>query len=337
MLFGAGVTVEDLVLRRVGNDLKIYVGDDTALTTPLDQMADVVTIANWTTATSRVEVFQFFDGMDFDFSSLTNTYLGADLLGAGTSAPSNDNLTGSSVADWMDGFAGNDTLMAGAGDDFLLGRDGDDRLEGGDGDDILSGGNGNDQLFGGNDDDVMTGGAGNDLVNGDAGSDVVMGGSGDDTINGGAGNDVILGDVGNDTYIASTGSDIYRFGFGDGQDVYRGSTAADVRGTDVFAFEDDVTTNHLWFERVDNDLWVRLLGSEDRIEFKGWFYSSGPSAYIAGFQAGSEFLSYTKVQQLIDVMRALTPNEGDTASGVTADELPIAVANAIDAAWQAAA
>jgi hypothetical protein len=36
-------------------------------------------------------------------------------------------------------------------------------------------------------------------------------------------------------------------------------------------------------------------------------------------------------------MRALTPNEGDTAYGVTADELPIAVANAIDAAWQAAA
>ena len=337
MLFGTGITVEDLVLRRVGNDLKVYIGDDTALTTPLDQMADVVTIANWATATNRVEVFQFFDGMDFDFSSLTNTYLGADLLGTGTSAPSNDNLTGSSAADWMDGFAGNDTLKAAAGDDFLLGRDGNDRLEGGDGDDVLSGGNGDDQLFGGNHDDVMTGGAGNDVINGDAGSDVVMGGSGDDTLNGGAGNDVILGDKGNDTYVASTGADVYRFGFGDGQDVYQGSTTAGVVGTDVFAFEADVTTSHLWFERVDNDLWVRLLGSEDRIEFKDWFYSSGPSAYIAGFQAGSEFLSYTKVQHLIDAMKTLTPNEGDTAYGVTADELPVAVANAIEAAWEAAA
>ena len=337
LLFGSGITVEDLVLRKVGNDLKVYIGDDTDLTTPLDQMTDVVTIANWATATNRVEVFQFFDGMDFDFSSLTNTYLGADLLGAGTSAPSNDNLTGSSAADWMDGFAGNDTLKAGAGDDFLLGRDGDDRLEGGDGDDVLSGGEGNDQLFGGNHDDVMTGGAGDDVVNGDNGNDVVMGGSGNDTLNGGAGKDVILGDVGNDTYIASAGADVYRFGFGDGQDVYQGSTASGVVGTDVFAFEGDVTTNHLWFERVDNDLWVRLLGSDDRIEFKNWFYSSGPSAYIAGFQAGDEFLSYTKVQSLVDAMKTLTPNEGDTAYGVTADELPVTVANAINAAWETAA
>jgi Ca2+-binding RTX toxin-like protein len=337
MLFGTGITVEDLVLRRVGNDLKVYIGDGTALTTPLDQMADVVTIANWATATNRIEVFQFFDGMDFDFSNLTNTYLGADLLAAGTAAPSHDILTGSNAADWMDGFAGNDTLKAAAGDDFLLGRDGDDRLEGGNGDDVLSGGNGNDQLFGGNHDDVMTGGAGNDLINGDAGSDVVMGGSGDDTLNGGAGNDVILGDKGNDTYIASTGADVYRFGFGDGQDIYQGSMAADIRGTDVFVFEADVSIKHLWFERVDNNLRVSLLGSDDRIEFKDWFYSSGASAYIAGFQAGGEFLSYAKVQQLIDAMKTLTPNDGETAYGVTAAELPVTVANAIDAAWEAMA
>ncbi len=337
MLFGTGITVEDLILQRVGNDLNVYIGDDTALTTPLDQMSDVVTISNWASATSRVEVFQFFDGMDFDFSSLTNTYLGADLLRTGTAAPSHDNLIGSSDADWIDGFAGNDTLNAASGDDFLLGRDGDDHLEGGDDDDVLSGGNGNDRLFGGNHDDVMTGGAGNDEINGDAGSDVVMGGSGDDTLNGGDDNDAILGDRGNDTYIASVGADVYRFGFGDGQDVYLGSTAWGIVGTDVFAFEADATTNHLWFERVDNDLWVRLLGSDDRIEFTNWFYSSSPSAYIAGFQAGNEFLSYDRVQSLVDVMMNLTPNEGDTAYGVTAGDLPIAIANSIDAAWQQAA
>lgn len=337
LLFGPGVTVEDLVLQRVGNDLRVYVGEDTEMTRPLEQIADSITIQNWATASSRVEVFQFFDGMDFDFSGLTNTYLGADLLGAGTSAPVNDALSGSSAADWMDGFAGHDTLVAGAGDDFVLGRNGNDRLEGGDGADVISGGAGHDALFGGNQDDVMSGGAGNDLVQGDAGNDAMLGGLGDDTLNGGDGNDVILGDHGNDTFIASRGKDVYRFGFGDGQDTYFGSTDASIRGTDVFQFEADIDRKDLWFEHVDNDLWVRLLGADDRISFKNWFHSTNPSAYVEGFQAGSSFLSFAKVQSLVDAMKTLTPNTGDTAYGVTAEELPQSVANAIEAAWQNAA
>jgi Ca2+-binding RTX toxin-like protein len=337
LLFGTGITVEDLVLRRVGNDLKIHVGDDADLTKPLDQMTDTITVQNWATAASRIEVFQFFDGMDFDFSKVTNTYLGADLLGSGTTTAAHDNLTGSALADWMDGFAGNDTLDAGAGDDFLLGRNGDDRLLGGDGADILSGGAGRDSLFGGNHDDVMTGGADADQINGDAGNDVLMGGDGDDTLNGGAGNDLIVGDRGNDTYIASAGADIYRFGFGDGQDVYQGKVAGNDPGTDVFVFEADVSTKHLWFERVGNDLWVRLVGAQDRIEFRDWFYSTSAVNHISGFQAGDEFLSHAKVQSLIDVMKDLTPNDGETAYGVTVGDLPQTVANAIDAAWQNAA
>jgi hypothetical protein len=36
-------------------------------------------------------------------------------------------------------------------------------------------------------------------------------------------------------------------------------------------------------------------------------------------------------------MKDLTPNDGETAYGVTAGDLPQTVANAIDAAWQNAA
>ena len=42
MLFGTGITVEDLVLRRVGNDLKVYIGDDTALSLSLDDIGVVL-------------------------------------------------------------------------------------------------------------------------------------------------------------------------------------------------------------------------------------------------------------------------------------------------------
>jgi Ca2+-binding RTX toxin-like protein len=334
LLLGTGIIVEDLVLRRVGNDLKIYIGNSSAMNVALDQITDVVTVSDWSTTTKRVEVFQFFDGTDFDFSNITNTYLGADLTGAvATPNAVNDVLTGSNFADWVDGFSGNDTLKGLGGDDFILGRDGNDILEGGDGDDVLSGGKGTDNLSGGSGDDVMTAGEDNDVLNGNSGNDIVMGGAGDDTINGGSGNDVIVGDVGNDTFVASTGNDVYRFGFGDGQDTYKGSTDASINGTDVFVFENDVSVNQLWFERVDNDLWVRLLGSTDRIEFENWFYSSGPNQYVAGFQTDDKLLAYTDVQSLIDVMKTLTPNDGETAYGITADELPVAVTTAINSAW----
>jgi len=333
LLFDTGITVEDLVLERVGNDLKVHIGDSANMTTPLNAMTDTVTVQNWGTAANRVELFQFADGMDFDFSSLANTYLGADLTGAGTTVPSNDVLTGSNLADWIDGFAGNDTLNGNGGNDFLLGRDGNDTMNGGTGDDVMSGGNGIDTMNGGSGNDVMTGGAGNDIVNGGTGNDVVMGGTGNDTLNGGKGNDIILGDKGNDTFIASKGADVYRFGFGDGQDTFQGSTQAGIQGTDTVVFEQDVSTSDLWFERVGNDLWVKLLGSEDKIDFQSWFYSNSPSSYISGFRVGTQFLDHTKVQSLIDVMNPLTANDGTTAYGVTALDLPTQVHTAIDTAW----
>ncbi len=333
LLFDTGITVEDLVLERVGNDLEVHIGDSANMTTPLNAMTDTVTVQSWGTAANRVELFQFADGMDFDFSSLANTYLGADLTGAGTTVPSNDVLTGSNLADWIDGFAGNDTLNGNGGNDFLLGRDGNDTLNGGNGDDVMSGGNGNDTMNGGTGNDVMTGGAGDDVVNGGAGNDVVLGGTGNDTLNGGDGNDIILGDKGNDTYVASGGNDIYRFGFGDGQDVFQGSTRAGIQGTDTVVFEQDVSTSDLWFERVGNDLWVKLLGSQDKIDFQNWFYSNSPSAYISGFRVGNQFLDHTKVQALIDVMQPLTANDGTTAYGVTPQDMPTQVHTAIDTAW----
>ncbi|HYC04964.1 MAG TPA: cadherin domain-containing protein [Azospirillaceae bacterium] len=76
---------------------------------------------------------------------------------------------------YVDGGAGNDTLvgtaqadrlLGGAGHDSLLGGAGDDTLEGGSGDDVLSGGGGNDVL----------------LVTGTAGANQLLGGDGIDTL-----------------------------------------------------------------------------------------------------------------------------------------------------------
>src|SRR6185436_7088454 len=59
----------------------------------------------------------------------------------------NDNLSGTTAADFLVGGAGNDTIDGGAGNDRLRGDAGDDSLRGGAGNDILVGGAGFDTAF----------------------------------------------------------------------------------------------------------------------------------------------------------------------------------------------
>ena len=340
LLFGAGIEIDDLVLQRDGNDLVVYVRDRKAPAQLLSDINDSLRIKGWAATGKRVEVFQFFNGMDFNLSGISQTFLGRDLLGAGSETPVNDTLSGSASSDWMDGFAGDDVLSGAQGNDYIFGNDGNDTLNGGGGNDILSGGKGDDTLNGGALADLLVGGAGNDILNGGDSGDKLMGGTGNDTINGGAGNDYILGDKGDDTLIASTGRDVYRFGFGDGNDTYLGSEDGDIAGTDTFVFEDDVSKETLWFERVNYDLVVRLLGSEDTLTFSKWYWNDGavqlnePKRHIDHFQTSSFRLDYDKVDQLVSAMAGFEPNDGTTAYGVTANELPESVSLAVNSAWR---
>ncbi|WP_217642137.1 calcium-binding protein [Aliiroseovarius crassostreae] len=334
LLFGAGITIEDLILQRDGDDMRVYVADQDDLSIPLTEISDNVTIENWSNTQNRVELLQFTNGLDFDVSEIENTYLGADVTGDSVlETPVNDTLNGSASADWIDGFAGDDVLNGLGGDDFIFGRDGEDSLNGGGGDDILAGGKDNDLISGGTGNDVMTGGADDDILNGDAGNDVMMGGTGNDILNGGAGNDLLVGDLGNDTIIASGGQDQIRFGFGDGNDIYQGNTS--FAGTDVFVFEDDIQTDDIWFERLDNDLVVRLHGADDTFTFENWYHGDNPSAHIQGFAAGGEWLSYTEVNALVEAMEPHVAdlNDGTTAYGLLPGETPDSVLTAIDDAW----
>jgi Ca2+-binding RTX toxin-like protein len=80
----------------------------------------------------------------------------------------NDQVTGSDVAEALDGWDGKDVLRGGGGDDFLLGLAGDDRL---------FGEAGNDKLYGHDGDDRMNGGEGSDtfFFSGVTGKDVITG------------------------------------------------------------------------------------------------------------------------------------------------------------------
>lgn len=78
-----------------------------------------------------------------------------------------------SLTAFMDGGAGNDTVVGGSGGDRITGAGGNDRLYGGDGDDLIYGQDGDDVLFGGNGNDRLNGGTGSDTFRGEAGSDRV--------------------------------------------------------------------------------------------------------------------------------------------------------------------
>lgn len=157
----------------------------------------------------------------------------------------NDNVTGSSQANRLDGGAGNDTLFGLGENDSLYGGDGHDSLSGGANDDRLEGGDGNDTLSGGSGRDLLFGLAGADSLYGDAGEDTLYGGIGSDLLRGGTSNDELYGQDGNDTLEGGNGDDTIEGG--DGNDSISGGLGLDVMhggaGADWVDFTYDTTGN----------------------------------------------------------------------------------------------
>jgi len=127
------------------------------------------------------------------------------------------------AADYLDGGAGNDTLIGDGGADEIYGDSGDDVLIGDangvaeefHGADFLGGGDGNDRLFGYGKDDTLIGGAGDDLLEGDS-SDVAFDRHGNDFLDGEEGADLLKGDGGADTLFGGADNDQL---FGDSDDT----------------------------------------------------------------------------------------------------------------------
>lgn len=126
-----------------------------------------------------------------------------------------DFIQGSTAANQLDGWGGNDTIDGGAGNDTIWGGGGIDSLMGGDGNDFMDGSSdkdymygdgGNDVMSGGSGDDEMEGGTGNDMMRGDDGNDVLEGQRGLDTLNGGLGTDTLDGGLQVDTFVIDLGN-----------------------------------------------------------------------------------------------------------------------------------
>lgn len=211
----------------------------------------VMTVANqWDSAGFGwygVERIDFAGGASWDKTQLS--YLmttgatlveGAPIIGT----TGDDAVTGTSLAEYAFGDAGQDTITTSDGGDGLYGGDGDDNLDGG---------------------------SGNDLLYGESGNDVLLGGADLDRLDGGSGDDTLAGGSGNDTLIGGQGSDIFDFGAGDGSDRIEdfGGAATDIlrlAGLD----HDDVTLS-----TSGVNLLVTVLGTGEVITIANQFDAGG--------------------------------------------------------------
>ena len=139
-----------------------------------------------------------------------------------------DELSGSSAADYADLGTGDDQARMGAGNDIVLAGDGNDSLDGDNGNDLLRGEAGEDNIFGDLGDDSLGGDAGNDSLAGGSGADILSGGLGDDllsgfSLSGGAGAGMGVPD-GADQLFGGAGDDRLILGRGDSA---TGGTGAD--------------------------------------------------------------------------------------------------------------
>lgn len=150
--FGVGIDIQDVQLRRNGDDLQLAVTGENSVAS-FDAVGDRVTIKDWFTVGKSIE--------NFVFASTGRHAVGSMNLGGG--GDGDDTLTGTAGEDWLTANAGDDVIDSGAGDDILAGNAGNDTLRGSTGTDVL---------FGGAGDDVLDGGAGADFVAGGEGLDV---------------------------------------------------------------------------------------------------------------------------------------------------------------------
>lgn len=93
----------------------------------------------------------------------------------------------------------------------------------------------------------------------------------------------------------------------------------------------------MWFSRLGEILSVRVLSTNDQVEFSGWFSNdlndTSLVTHIKEFEANGKVLDYQDVNSPICAMASFIPDDGAGNGGVTSTTIPQSVQLAIDSAW----
>ncbi len=189
-----GVTLGQVTISKVGNDLKIVYG-------PAGNQGEILVEGHFQSADKRIETIEI-GGVVYVVGDTgpTLTVLPAFPTNSLVVPADKVQLAVPTQAQFQPGStSGNQT--GDNGNNTLNGNGSNNKLDGGIGNDTLNGNNGNDWLIGG---------AGNDILNGGSGNDFMDGGTGNDTMTGGTGNDAYVVDSTGDSVIenANEGTDV---------------------------------------------------------------------------------------------------------------------------------
>ncbi|TXJ01990.1 MAG: calcium-binding protein, partial [Neisseriales bacterium] len=303
--FGAGITKDELIFKRVNNDLLIQVG----LTG-----SDSLTIKDhFINVNRQIELLVFADGSKLDKADLQQIAL---------------SYFGSDASDSISGWNGKDNIVAKGGDDKIYANAGDDFIDAGTGNDYVEGGAGNDNILGMDGNDVIYAQDGNDFVEGGSGNDKIYGGSGDNILKGGSGDDyievsnteiygdnrgiawsqlgykdgqnILEGGTGNDLIVGGWGGDTYIYNLGDGNDTiiepvkynyFEESSEASAQ-SDKLAFGAGINQDNLSFARINNDLVININSVDSgSIKIKSWYSDVGRQIEELHFADGSVLTS----------------------------------------------
>ena len=186
---------------------------------------------------------------------------------------------------------------------------------------------GNDNIYGGIANDLLYGDAGDDSLNGNAGNDTLYGGEGKDSFDGGQGDDTLIGGQGTDRLDGGPGNDTYIFNKGDGEDYIM-----DIDGeADKVRLEYEPIS--VVFERVNNDLRLRMPGSLDAITVSSW-YSSDNYKIETFKSANGSVITHTQVESLIQAMSSFQKDTGMTWEQAVINQ-PTQVQSIIQQYWTA--
>ncbi|MDD2780857.1 calcium-binding protein, partial [Sulfuricurvum sp.] len=139
IIFGAGITKEDLNLQKVDNNLIISLLEDGKTD---NDLVDTITVSDWFNERGRIERFRFADGSTMELNEILSRVDADGVIYYGT--PDVDAMEGTDIGDIIMARESDDIVNGYAGDDLLFGEAGNDTLDGGEGNDLLYGGEGND-------------------------------------------------------------------------------------------------------------------------------------------------------------------------------------------------
>ena len=140
IVFGEGITFNDLTFQNKNGGLDIYVnGDET-------QGVHINFVFNGSNESYyQIEQLQFADGSTVELSQIGLTF---------DQTNGDEVIKTTAYDDVINAGAGNDNITALAGNDIIFGEDGNDTINAGSGNDNISGGKGNDTLMGGTGNDT---------------------------------------------------------------------------------------------------------------------------------------------------------------------------------------